>query len=226
MSELLASRPEWKDFKEAGYDIHGDEATLLGVAQWLKRPALMRFVNAHSDPWGSHFKKVEDVQALEKECGGQPWSWARQDHRLVPTLGATGKLDFSIARTLWQNGALPDTASFFLHFGCEIISPEGADMIPYNHPRYGYWQGGEGLLFYCKGLSLVGRAKVFYDFPTEFAKKMGEGKTFGEAWAYYYEAESAEKDINKVGGGIGRKRAYFWSVLGDWTLMLKPGAPG
>lgn len=220
MPELVAARPEWKDFKEPGYDVHDDEATLLAAVQWLKRPAALRFIGAHSDPWGSHFKKTEDVAALEKECGGQPWSWVKQGTQLVPTLGATGKLDLAVTRTLWQNGVLPDTASFYLHSGCEGTAPACAERVPYNHPEYGYWQGAEGLLFYCKGLALVGRSKVFYDFPTDFAKQLGEGKTFGEAWAHYFDTESAESDVRKVGGGIGRKRAYFWGVLGDWTLRL------
>ncbi|MCC6446136.1 MAG: hypothetical protein IT210_22125 [Armatimonadetes bacterium] len=220
MASLAESRQEWKGFGEAGYNLSGDAASLLGLVRWLKKPAVMRAVNAHSDPWGSHFKKTEDVKALEAECGAQPWSWLREGNRLVPTLGATGKLDFAILRTLWENRALPDGASFYLHFGCDITTPAGADSLPYNHPAYAHWQGGESLLFYGRGLSLIGRAKTFYDFPTDFARLMGEGKTFGDAWAHYFEVESTEKDIDKVGGGIGRKRACFWGILGDWTLRL------
>ncbi|MBI3920686.1 MAG: hypothetical protein HY318_04645 [Armatimonadetes bacterium] len=220
MPELLAASPRWKDFNDRGYDLQDDEASLVAAVQWLKRPARLRFIAAHSDPWGCNFKKTEDVAALEKECGGQPWSWIRRGNQLVPTLGATGKLDFAILRTLWQNDALPDQACFYLHSGCEAIAPGGAMRFPYNHPEYAYWQGAEALLFYGKGLALVGRSKVFYDFPTDFAKLLGEGKTFGEAWAHYFEVESAESDVRKVGGGIGRKRAYFWGVLGDWTLRL------
>lgn len=222
MRSLVASRTEWTDFDEPSLDVHGDDATLLGAVEWLKRAAILRSINAHSDPWGSHFGKVEDVAALEAACGGQAWSWIREGAKLVPTLGATGKLDFAICRTLWQNRALPDSASLFLHSGCGITSPGAADRYPYSDPRYGYWQGAEALLFYCNGLALVGRSKTFYDFPTDFAKRLGEGATFGGAWAHYFDVESAEPDVRKVGRGIGRKRAYFWQVLGDWTLTLAP----
>lgn len=189
------------------------------MVAWLKRPALVRSLNAHSDPWGAEFKPA-DVKTLEQECGGQPWSWIRQGNKLLPTLGAAGKLDFAITRTLWQNHVLPDGASFYLHAGCEGISPGGGYTLPYSSPEYAYWQGAEGLLFYCNGLAIVGRAKVFYDFPTDFAKLFGAGKTFGEAWAHYFDAESQARGVRQVGGGIGRKRAYFWSVIGDWTLTL------
>ena len=44
---------------------------------------------------------------------------------------------------------------------------------------------------------------------------------FGEAWRRYFEIESSAQSLQEVGGGIGRKRAYFWSVIGDWTLRVK-----
>jgi hypothetical protein len=73
-------------------------------------------------------------------------------------------------------------------------------------------------------LALVGRAKVFYDEPRGFYEAVAQGHPFGEGWRRYFETEAAAKDVNEVGGGIGRKRAYFWSVLGDWTLRLVRGA--
>jgi len=65
-------------------------------------------------------------------------------------------------------------------------------------------------------------SKVFYDSPKEFCKVLSEGGTWGDAWRRYFEVEAAEPDIKAVGGGIGRKRSYFWSLLGDWTLTLDP----
>lgn len=221
MDSLKASRPQWASFAEPGYDLQGDDADLTAVVEWLKRPAVLRAIAAHSDPWGCNFKECADPAALEAACGGQSWSWIKEGNRLVPSLGRTGKLDYAIMRTLWENRALPDSACFYLHSGCEAISPGGVMHAPYNSPDYAYWQGAEGLLFLCQGLALVGRAKVFYDFPTDFDRQLGAGKTFGEAWAHYFEVESAESNLENVGGGIGRKRAYFWSVLGDWTLTLQ-----
>jgi len=78
-------------------------------------------------------------------------------------------------------------------------------------------------MFYCNGLALIGRAKVFYDEPREFAAQLGKGRTWGEAWRHYFEIEARAASEDEVGGGIGRKRAYFWSPLGDWTICL-PGA--
>ena len=83
----------------------------------------------------------------------------------------------------------------------------------------------EALLFFGRGLALVGRAKVFYDEPRGFAAALAEGKTFGEAWARYFDHESGAGSWSEVGGDIGRKRAYFWSVIGDWTLRLRRPAP-
>jgi len=72
----------------------------------------------------------------------------------------------------------------------------------------------------------MGRSKVFYDEPKHFAESLGAGRTFGAAWAEYFEVESEAATWSQAGGDIGRKRAYFWSVLGDWTLRLSMGAPG
>lgn len=221
MGDLVDARPQWKGFSEPGFEVRDDQADLEAVVEWMKRPAILRDVCAHSDPWGSAFKQAKSAAALEKACGGQPWNWIKQGNKLVPTLGAAGKLDYAIYRTIWQNNAMPDQACFYLHHGCDITSPGGGWDRRYNDPDYAYWQGAEGLLYYCKGLALVGRSKGFYDFPTDFAKVLGEGKTFGEAWAHYFDVESRAKTWDDAGGGIGRKRAYWWNVLGDWTLMLK-----
>ena len=67
----------------------------------------------------------------------------------------------------------------------------------------------------------MGRAKVFYDEPKGFAEALAEGATFGTAWARYFDIESQAPAWSKAGGNIGRKRAYFWSVLGDATLTLQ-----
>jgi hypothetical protein len=67
----------------------------------------------------------------------------------------------------------------------------------------------------------VGRAKVFYDEPREFAEVLGKGGTIGDAWQRYFELESDRRRTgDEVGDDIGRKRAYFWSLVGDWTLRL------
>ena len=106
----------------------------------------------------------------------------------------------------------------------KAISPPGAERLAYDHPAYGVRQGAEALLFFGNGLALVGRSKVFYDEPRGFTDALREGATFGAAWARYFDVESRAGSWGEVGGDIGRKRAYFWSVLGDWSLKLHPAA--
>lgn len=200
----------------------GSKATLVDLALWLRQPAVLRDLRAHSDAWGSTFGKP-DLAALTEAAGGQPWSWSREGNSLVPSLKAAcenGKADFALYRTLWANRVLPDSPCVYYHTGCEAIAPAHAADRPHNHPEYGFWQGAEALLFYAQGLALVGRAKVFYDEPRGFYEALAEGKPFGEGWRRYFQVEAAARDVDEVGGGIGRKRAYFWSVLGDWTIRL------
>jgi hypothetical protein len=193
------------------------------VVAWLAYPAILRTIRAHSDPWGSCFTK-QPVAVLQARVGGPPWSWTPRGHRLVPSLEAScggGKFDWFLLRTLYENGKVAEEPAFYHHTGCHGISPPGAKNRPFDHPDYGVRQGAEALLLFGRGLALVGRSKVFYDEPRGFCEALREGKTFGEAWARYYEIESAAATWDEVGGDIGRKRAYFWSVLGDWSLKLK-----
>jgi len=223
LEELKAALPAWREFSEEGYDIDGHGATVLAAIEWLKRPGLLRAFKAHSNPWGSDFFATEDVAQIEQAVGGRAWSWQEDDAVLAPGLKhSTGRLDFAIYRSIYENRVLPDAASLFIHTGCESIAPPGAPNRPYSAPEYCSWQGAEALMFYCNGLALVGRAKVFYDEPREFAAQLGKGRTWGDAWRHYFEVEARAASEDEVGGGIGRKRAYFWSPLGDWTVCL-PG---
>jgi len=134
-----------------------------------------------------------------------------------------GWLSGASLRQRWVKGEIGnDGASFYLHTGCEAISPANAERKPYSHPAYGRDNSAAALLFFADGLALVGRAKVFYDEPRGFCRALGARETFGAAWARYFELESKAESWGEVGGDIGRKRSYFWSVLGDWTLRLRP----
>ena len=158
---------------------------------------------------------------MTRELGGTPRGWRNEGNRLVPGFLNQDKVHFEYYRALWANRQLPDCGVLYVHTGCESTAPEGAATLAYDAPHYGYWQGAESLMFYCNGLALVGRAKGFYDEPRGFVESLGQGNTFGEAWVRYFTIESSATNVEEVGGGIGRKRAYFWSVLGDWTLTLK-----
>ena len=213
---------DWEDADPVLDDVHGSP-TLVEVAAWLGRPAVLRTVRAHSDPWGSTFAPG-DLAALAERVGTPVWSWTPRGDRLEPSLTAAcreGKLDWFLLRTLWDRGAVAPEPAFYHHTGCESISPPGSRTHPYHDPAYGRRQGAEALLFFAGGLALVGRAKVFYDESRGFAEALAAGETFGAAWAQYFELESGAAGWSKVGGDIGRKRAYFWSVLGDWTLRLR-----
>ena len=71
-------------------------------------------------------------------------------------------------------------------------------------------------------VAILGRAKVFYDEPRGFAETLAAGGTIGAAWQRYFELDSEGPTWSAVGGDIGRKRATFWSILGDPTLRLPP----
>jgi len=214
---------EWTEFDEEGYDIRGKETQLLDCVRWLKRPALLRVLKAHSDPWGANFEKTKDLDALRQEVGGTIWNWNKQDNQLVPSLGgSSGKIDFAVHRSLYENKALPDCANMFLLTGCDSISPASAGTKPFSDPAYGFWQGAECLTMYCNGLVVMARSKVFNDEPREFFKVLSEGGSWGDAWRRYYELEANDARLNTLEQGIRRKKAHFWSVVGDWTLTMFP----
>ena len=221
MREVRRGMREWRDAGDASTVVA--DANLAQYAEWLRQPAVFRDVRAHSFPWGTQFGRC-DAASLEA-VAGPAWCWRASRNALVPTLSSyarRGNADFYLYRTLWGNGRMPDTACLYFHTGCDSISPGFAEQRAYNSSGYGRLQGAESLLFYANGLALVGRAKTFYDWPRGFHSALSRGETFGEAWRGYFTAESRARSAREVGGDIGRKRAYFWSVLGDWTLRLRP----
>lgn len=226
---LKAASPDWHDLQENAADRHG-RPDLMAFLDWLELPAVLRTVRAHSDPWGSVFASP-DVTALDarfhQSRSGGPLCWTPDGTRLVPSLARAagrGKLDFFLLRSLWPTEASTLQAAIYLHTGCHGISPPGAAALPFDHPDYGRRGGGEALLFYGGGVGMIGRAKVFYDEPRGFAAVLAEGGTLGDTWRHYFEVES-QSSWAQAGGDIGRKRSYFWSLLGDWTLRLPRPRP-
>lgn len=222
----------WAPSDRARADVKGTPRLDEAVA-WLAYPAALRSIHVHCDPFVNAFDKPNAAR-LDERLGGPAWTWtpgknAAGDATLEPSVRAAtkaGRLDWFLLQTLWRNGALGAAPAFYHHIGCEVISPAGARTLAFDHVDYGRRQIGEALLFFANGVALVGRAKVFYDTPRGFMDELSEGGTFGAAWQRYFDVEAAATRSSQVGGDIGRKRAYFWSVLGDWSLTLQPPARG
>lgn len=221
---LCAASPDWAELDEPQFDIKG-RPSLIDFMAWLQRPAVLRAIQAHSDPWGSVFaaSTSEELNALFDDTPrGAPLSWTRKGSRLVPSLERAcrgGKLDFFFLRGLHGTDIVPVQGSIILNTGCQGIAPPSAATLPYDAPNYGRRSGGNSLLFFAGGVAMMGRAKVFYDSPRGFGAALAEGGTVGHAWARYFNEET-RSTWARAGGDIGRKRSYFWSVLGDWTLRL------
>lgn len=220
MPSMKAAFPEWAEFSDEGYEVVREDTNLAEVVDWLKRPAVVRSVKAHGDPWGCEWAPAPDTSALDRAAGPAIWNWARESCTLRPTLAATAhKLDFAVTRSLYESGSLPDGPAVWLYTACMGMSPSHGAELPYNDPRYGWWQGAECLLMHCRGLAIIGRSKVFYDEPTGMWDVLGSGGTPGDVWRHYFDTE-ADDPVLFADNGIGRKRAYFWCVVGDCTARV------
>ncbi len=217
---------DWEAADHATADLRG-RPNLVNFVEWMEYPAVLRTVRAHSDATTSRFRKAKPSQ-LDAALEGTPWSWTQRDDRLEPSLASAcggGALNFYLMRSLWENGKVAPQPSFYHHTGCNAISPYGAESYPYDHPSYGARNGAEALLLYGNGLALVGRSKVYFDEPAGFAEALREGANYGKAWSEYFRIEANSAKPLPPGSNVGRKRAYYWSVLGDWTLRLATAAP-
>lgn len=220
MGIVRAADPAWADFAAPGYDV-GEGADLVALAEWLQRPAVLRTLRAHSDPWCAAFAAT-DPAALTKAIGeplhrmkrGEQWVATWADHR-------NGRADYAFYRAFERSHRDgPRNPFLLIHTGCEAVSPPGAVELPYDDPGYGRFAHADSILFFTDCVAMVGRAKVFYDEPAEFVATLANGGTFGDAWRRYFAVEAAAGDWDRAGGDIGRKRSYFWSLVGDWTLRL------
>lgn len=219
MGSCRRAKATWRDFAEDGYDVD-KRVDLLAALAWWQRPAVLRTLRAHSDPFFAAFAKT-DRAALDAAVG-VPWSFTARKRALVPSLAAAcgnGRADFFFYRSLWANQLPAPQPYLMVHTGCEAISPHGATNLRHDDVRYGMRQHAEAILFYTPCVALIGRAKVFYDEPRGFCEVLAEGGTVGAAWRRYFALEAASK-WSQAGGDIGRKRSYFWSLLGDFTVKL------
>ena len=199
-----------------------NSASLLDFIKWLKKPATIRGIAAHTSGRGACMTVFRDDQAyalLETESGGHPWRWIEQGNEYIPSFQGHYTADLNLYRTVWENKVLQGVCpSFFLHAGCDVNSPEGADIKPYSAPDYGAGQSAEGILFYANALAVISRSKMFYDGPSGFGKRLGasDKALFGEAWIEHFRVESLDVSLSQ--NRTDRKKSSFWSVIGDWTL--------
>jgi hypothetical protein len=196
-----------------------DNATLFDYINWLKEPAVLRGIAAHSDRINSQFGRVTNPVALELATGGYDlatgshvWRWVRKQQGtewiLEPSFeGITVDANFHIYRTMWESGILDDVGAgqtFFVHDGCEVMRPKNAETVPYDSPSYGQEDttgkvsNGESLMFYANGLGLMARNKVFNDTPAGYFEGVkASGGRFGYGWRSYFSTDAENTGLNE-----------------------------
>ncbi len=207
-----------------------NNASLLDYVNFLKSPARLKAMSAHSNPWNSAYGKKYELKILERSLGGSPWRWKEEKsgsrYRYRPSLADQGgAADSYVHRTIYENDLLSNGGgTLFIHNGCEVNTPGNASRVPYNHNDYASahgFQNAESILFFLNGVALASRSKVFYDTPREFTAELGRGpkRCFGDGWRAYFQVESEDPALaERV---ASNKRTYPWSVIGDWTLRVK-----
>ena len=224
-----------------GAPVTADQANLIDYVRWLKTPATLRGIAAHSSETISQFPGLTNTTALEQEIG-RAWNWKRtqvgNEYRLEPTLPSNTDAGAFLYRTLYENKWLADSGqTFIVHNGCDVNKPANYRDVPYNHEDYGGQSGhggnvqnAESILFFANALAIMGRNKVFYDSPSGFAEEVARTGRFGAGWSAYFYAEAANDGLDEGDVGYGdqrnqrtlaRKRSYYWNLLGDFTLQLK-----
>lgn len=205
--------------------IEFSRANAVAFARFMATPAIVKGISAHSNANSSVLISDYPPADLDAITGGRYWRWQRSDQQLIPSYqdrSVCNTASTALLRTMWENGKLSDSGScFYIHAGCEATSANRAERSPYHAADYGgHTQIAESLLFYGNGLALIGRAKVFYDKPSHPERyfNQSEGR-FGDILSGYF---AEEQQSEKMGRDVaGRNRAYFWSILGDWTLRLQ-----
>lgn len=197
-------------------------ADLKQYVQFHKTPATLKYIIAHSDARISEFRAA-DPAALTAEVGGAPLRWVFQAGQHVPTFtGMGGHADLVVHRAMWQHGTLRDAgASLMIHGGCNVNSVSETQSDNYVTGRYAHWNNAEGLLLYTNCIALFSRAKGFNDMPNGLADgyRLFDRANFGSCLKSYYNAQSNDGGLTTY--NIQRKRAYFWSLNGDWTVRLR-----
>lgn len=212
------------------------DASLLDYVNWLASPATsttLRGINAHASGTSHDFGGPYSDADLVAAVGSNAWRWIESppgSFTYVPTLehmqsnGVT-TVDQFFYRTLWENKVLANTSpSLYIDVGCEANSPAHVYSLNYAEPKYGLFQHAENILFYANGVALASRARVFNDWPLGVGAAMAPDKAnFGAGMLAYHDIER-KWPLGQAGYDLAhRKRVYFWSEIGDWTVRKSYG---
>ena len=207
-----------------GSAVNFTNATAVDFVRFMKTPAVLKAISAHSNPGMSRLVSGYAQSQLAAETDGAYWYWATLGSVVFPTYDHDNTRDavgFPLLRTLWQNGKLRDAGPcFYVHEGCQVNSVHNAATTPHSSSEYaGHGQLAENFLFYGNGLAILSRAKTFNDTPRGFAATLQRPDgCFGDTLREYARLDSADAQL--AGDVAGYDRTYFWSILGDWTLRL------
>ena len=198
-------------------------ANLAEYVHFFKQPSAFKYVIAHSSMWNSGFQSTATPAQLLGEVGGNPLHWSKSGNQYLPSFeGFGGTADLFLHRAMWHNNTLRDAgASIIIHGGCDVNAAYGTMNYPYQSPSYAGWQNAEGILFCTNAVALLARAKVFNDSPWGFPEgfRNNDRATVGMAFKNYYEAQSNDNSI--ATNYAQNKRAYNWSLNGDWSVRLR-----
>ena len=196
------------------------DPSLLDYANWVRQSAVLKGILAHAERRVTAFGGGYDVAALEQAAGAQIWHWVYQGGSWVPSLSDLGtNASVKLHYSMWRNGVLGTRGAFYIHAGCDTLSPQDAETRRYSDPGYGIEQNGEGMLFFLNGLAYLGRSKDFNDKPFGATAELAEDaeRPFGAGWLAQFDVADDDTSLTDV----GRKRSYSWNLLGDWTLTLR-----
>jgi choice-of-anchor A domain-containing protein len=227
------------ELKDAGLGTVGaiqKSASLLDYVNWLASPAsstTLRAIDAHSTGFDHEFGGLYTDLNLAAAAGPNPWRWIESPAGsliYIPTLNEMQYVDTFygntpaananqfVYRTLWENGIMAGVSpALYIDMGCYANSPSDAWTSPYNDPQYARFQHAENILFYANGVALASRAREFNDYPSGFGTAISPEKAnFGAGWLAYYDRE--RNNSAEAADVARRKKAYFWSEIGDWTV--------
>jgi len=198
-------------------------ADLRQYVQFHKTPAVLKYIIAHSDARYSAFRDGYDVAAFTTDVGGAPLRWIFRSGQYIPSFeGLGGGADIFTHRALWHYNTLQNAgASLIIHGGCNVNSVDETQSDIYTTSRYAHWNNGEGILWFTNCVALFSRAKGFNDAPNGFTDgyRLSDRANFGSCWKSYFNTQANDGGLSTY--NIQRKRAYFWSINGDWTLRLR-----